>query len=251
MIWPLVNALVHRAELASTSDLARELVLAGGVALPLLVRADRQTRGRGRGSNAWWSDAGSLTVTLAIDPEAHGLTPAHEPRLALAAAVAVVEAVAPFVPATEPLGLRWPNDVEAGGRKLGGVLPERVETPAGARLLVGIGLNVLTRLEDAPPEVRAMAASLAGWGDAPVLDAVLTAWLARFETILPRLARDDPELAARWGELDTLRGRSVRVNQGKCIRAGVGGGIDEEGALLLWTGNEVLRVFGGQIMRDV
>jgi BirA family transcriptional regulator, biotin operon repressor / biotin---[acetyl-CoA-carboxylase] ligase len=251
MTWPLVNTLVRRAELASTSDLARELVLAGGVALPLLVRADRQTRGRGRGSNAWWSDAGSLTMTLAIDPQAHGLTPAHEPRLALAAAVALVEAVAPFVPTTEPLGIRWPNDVEAGGRKLGGVLPERVETPSGACLLVGIGLNVLTRLVDAPPEVRAMAASLAGWGDPPGLDAVLTAWLARFEAILPRLARDDPELAARWAELDTLRGRSVRVNQETCIRAGVGGGIDAEGALLLWMGNEILRVFGGQIVRDV
>ena len=59
------------------------------------------------------------------------------------------------------LGIRWPNDLECGGRKLGGVLPELVETLDGNRLLIGVGLNVQTNFEAAPEEVRAMATSLA------------------------------------------------------------------------------------------
>ncbi len=138
--------------------------------LPLVVLANRQTQGRGRGTNWWWSDEGSLTFTLALDPSAHGLTAMHEPRLALAAAVAVVDATRPYVPPQATLGIRWPNDIEAGNRKLGGILPERVETAGGVRILIGVGLNVRTRLEDAPPEVRRMAATLAEWVDDPDLD---------------------------------------------------------------------------------
>ena len=29
------------------------------------------------------------------------------------------------------IGIRWPNDLEADGRKLGGILPERLETAQG------------------------------------------------------------------------------------------------------------------------
>ncbi|HEX8199227.1 MAG TPA: biotin--[acetyl-CoA-carboxylase] ligase, partial [Isosphaeraceae bacterium] len=79
MSWPFVRTMVHHAVLASTNDLARELLAEGATELPLVVRADRQTRGRGRGAHLWWSDTGSLTFTLGIDPAAHGLRAEHEP----------------------------------------------------------------------------------------------------------------------------------------------------------------------------
>ncbi len=244
----IVRTSIRREQVSSTSDLARELVNGDDPAhpLPLLVRADRQTRGRGRGTNAWWSGPGSLTFTLAIDPRAHGLRPAHEPRLALAAAVAVVEAVGPGV----PLGVRWPNDIEAGGRKVGGILPERVETPRGPRLLIGIGLNVRTLLADAPADVRALAATLSDWGDPRTPDEILADFLIRFAAVVPRLAADDPALAARWAELDTLRDRPVRVDLGPRVVTGVGRGIDPDGALILATAAGPLRLLGGRVLRD-
>src|SRR5437763_624333 len=143
MDYPFVRAVIRREVVESTNDLARDLAVSGPADLPLAVLAARQTRGRGRGAHAWWSDAGSLTFSILLDPAAHGLDAAHEPRLALAAAVAIVEAIAGEVPAGA-LGIRWPNDVEAGGRKLAGILPERVATASGPRLVIGIGLNVLT-----------------------------------------------------------------------------------------------------------
>jgi len=130
MTAPFVRTLIHREVVASTSDLARELVEAGEVELPLAVRATRQTRGRGRGTHRWWSDSGSLTFTIALDPAPHGLRDEHAPRIALATAVAVVDAIA-HLRLSETPGIRWPNDIEAGGRKLGGILPERVETRTG------------------------------------------------------------------------------------------------------------------------
>src|SRR5438046_905686 len=123
---PFVRSFICRETVASTSDDARRLVIEGLEGLPLVVWAANQTKGRGRGERSWWSDAGSLTFTIALDPVAHDLRPEHMPRLALTAAVAIIEAVGPMTPGAG-LGIRWPNDVESGGRKLAGILPERVE----------------------------------------------------------------------------------------------------------------------------
>ena len=90
--------MVILAEVDSTSS-AAQLVRAGAV-LPLCVWARRQIRGRGRGTHTWWSDSGSLTFTLAIDPLTHGLACESEPKLALATAIAVIAAF------TEPASIR-------------------------------------------------------------------------------------------------------------------------------------------------
>lgn len=274
--WPVDR----HATLDSTSDEARRRVEAGGAALPFVVRTDRQTKGRGRGSNRWWSDEGSLLFTVALDPAAVGLELRHQPRLALVTALAVIEAASEFAPGL-PLGIRWPNDVEAGGRKLAGILPERVETAEGVRLLVGVGINVTTRFEEAPEDVRGLATSLVemraaaclgpwppptppsplveeggvggGRDETPTKDAktaLLDAFLAAFAPILPRLARDDPALALRWQALDQLAGRPIRVRQGDRVIAGIGREIDAEGALILVTDRGLETMTGGQVLRN-
>jgi BirA family biotin operon repressor/biotin-[acetyl-CoA-carboxylase] ligase len=253
MSWPFVRKLIHHEVLESTSDLARRLIDEGEAGLPFAVRATRQTRGRGRGTHRWWSDSGSLTFTIALDPVAHGLRIDHEPRLALATAVAIIDAIAPLGLDVVP-GIRWPNDVEAAGRKLGGILPERRETSQGPRLLIGIGLNVASRLADAPLEVRQMAATLSDLQSEPPttidVERLLRAILVGFADVLDRLVRDDPALAARWAALDVLDGRPVRVDLGPRIVSGMGRGIDPEGALCLAAEEGVIRLFGGQVLRD-
>ena len=252
MASPFARTLDHRDVVGSTSDLARQLVADGSIPLPLVVRADRQTRGRGRGEHAWWSDAGSLTFTVALDPAAHGLRADHEPRLALATAVALIEAIGPFAPGA-PLGIRWPNDVEAGGKKLAGLLPERVETAAGPRILLGIGVNVRTDLASAPAEVRGMATTVEALRGGPMdsagVEALFDSMIDHFGRIVARLAADDPSLARRWMDLDTLAGTGVRVDVGPRIIAGVALGIDERGSFIVREGREVRTLHGGQVLR--
>ena len=252
--WPFVRELRVFDELESTSDLARSLILEGTPLLPLAVRALRQTVGRGQRESRWWSDAGSLTFTLVIDPAAHGLRLDQHPRLSLMTAVAVIEAIAALGLSAPGIGIRWPNDVEAGGKKLGGILPERVETAAGHRLLIGIGLNVLTRVDLAPPAVRPMAASLSAMQPEPpgtdLLPRILAEILSRFERNLDRLAEDDPALAREWDRLNLLRDQAVRVALGPRILEGKVRAIDAEGALCLDDGLQLHRLFGGQVLRD-
>ena len=66
--WPFVRSTVFHDVVDSTNDRAAALVREGRLGLPLAVSARTPDPGRGRGSNEWWSDAGSLTFTIAIDP---------------------------------------------------------------------------------------------------------------------------------------------------------------------------------------
>ena len=59
----------HRPTLASTNDRAAQCAAQGVKDLPLLVVADQQTAGRGRGSNRWWTGPGGLAFSLLVDAE--------------------------------------------------------------------------------------------------------------------------------------------------------------------------------------
>jgi BirA family biotin operon repressor/biotin-[acetyl-CoA-carboxylase] ligase len=252
--WPFVQELLVFDELESTSDLARSLLQDGTHSLPFTVWARHQTLGRGQRHNAWWSDEGSLTFTIALDPRAHGLRAEQEPRLSLTTAVAVIEAITALGLADHGIGIRWPNDLEIRGRKLGGILPERVETDLGHGLLIGIGLNVLTRIDLAPPAVQRMAASLSAFQPQPlepsILPRLLAAVLIQFEHNLSRLVEDHPHLAQAWSRLNLLRDQTVGVALGPRIIEGKVDEIDAQGALCLHDGLQMHRLFGGQVLRE-
>ena len=212
--------------------------------LPFLIWADRQTLGRGRGENQWWSDEGSLTFTIALDPAAHSLRIDQEPRLALMTAAAVIEAIGALGLTDPGIGIRWPNDIEVNGRKLGGVLPERVETRQGHRLLIGIGLNVLTRIDQAPPDVQRMATSLSALQLQPLepsfLSGFLAAILTQFERALYWMAADDPGLAQQWDRLNLLRDQVVRVALGPRVISGKVHEIDAQGRWACTTASKCI-----------
>jgi BirA family transcriptional regulator, biotin operon repressor / biotin---[acetyl-CoA-carboxylase] ligase len=251
--WPFIRVWKHCEVVGSTNDFARDCLISGELELPLLVTADQQTAGRGRGANRWWSDSGSLTATVALDPSSLRLLPVHQPRAALATAVAVIDVLEDFYPSV-PFRIRWPNDLEVRGRKLGGLLAERCDTISGPGLLIGIGLNVSTRFNLAPPEIQRMAVALNNFSvanEAPNIDKLdlLRAILTRLPVALEKLAADDPSLATRWNDLDALAGLEVRIAQGSRVVNGVARGIDASGGLRLQTPDSTVVVYGGQVLR--
>jgi BirA family transcriptional regulator, biotin operon repressor / biotin---[acetyl-CoA-carboxylase] ligase len=113
----------------------------------LVVVAEHQTAGRGRLDRTWETPARvALTFSVLLRPD---VPLGRWPWLPLLAGVACDEALAVSA-ATADVGLKWPNDVLVGGRKLGGILTELVETPTGPAAVLGIGLNVATAAADLP-----------------------------------------------------------------------------------------------------
>lgn len=239
----------HYASLASTNDLALQRIRDVSLGLPLLIRADAQTAGRGRGDNRWWSSPGALTYTLVLSPEEFGLAASLWPRVSLVAGVSVCAQIEAVVPLALPL-LKWPNDVLLERRKVCGILVEAPAVPPGspARLVVGVGINLNNSFANAPLEVQQRGIALCQATGTPLdVDLFLAGWLARFAWHLEELAREPRLLAARWQELCALRGRIVTVGQGTRTVSGLCHGIGEEGGLLLETVQGIMPVYTGVV----
>lgn len=226
----VAQAEVH-AELPSTND--RALRLAAKCAeLPRLIVALRQTLGRGRGANRWWSADGALTFSLIVD--AAPVAADRRPLVALVAGGAVCDAVAATLPNAD-IRLKWPNDVYVAGRKAGGILVE-VPPDVPDRLVVGIGLNVNVSLQDAPADVQQRAAALCDVAGRPLaIDDVLHRILHRLHADLARLETAFDELLADWRRRCLLSGRCVTLHDGTRSITGTCLGFDDDGSLLLQT----------------
>jgi BirA family biotin operon repressor/biotin-[acetyl-CoA-carboxylase] ligase len=215
--------------------------------LPALVVADRQTAGRGRGENRWWSSEGALTFSLLLDATDERLPAARWPLVSLGAALAIAAVLQPLVDAE--VRLKWPNDVFVAGRKICGIL---VEAPPvrPARLIVGVGLNVNNSLEDAPDDVQVRATSLFDQtGQAFDREALLGQLVECLLREVERLASDDFQLVARWSPHCLLTGKNVWVEANDREIVGRCAGIDRAGALLLHTSAGLERLFAGVVKR--
>jgi BirA family biotin operon repressor/biotin-[acetyl-CoA-carboxylase] ligase len=148
-------------ELASTSGTLLQRLAAGEpVAEGHWIVANRQTAGRGRQGRAWSDGAGNFMGSTFVASHA-GDPPLG--TLALAAGLAVREAVLRHTgPGTEVI-LKWPNDLLIGGAKLSGILLEG----ASGGVVIGIGVN----LAAAPALPDRPTIALADLGPAPTRDA--------------------------------------------------------------------------------
>ncbi len=128
----------HLAEVGSTSD---ELLLEADT-LPegAILLADCQNAGRGQNGRVWQAASGQhLTFSLLLKPQ---FLPASELySLNMLIALGLVDALSRF--SQENLLLKWPNDIFAACRKLGGMLIEtNLQGNYVRQAVIGIGLNI-------------------------------------------------------------------------------------------------------------
>jgi BirA family biotin operon repressor/biotin-[acetyl-CoA-carboxylase] ligase len=196
-------------EVDSTNDVARHSARQKN-ADGLVVLAESQRHGRGRLGRCWISPprANILMSVLLLD-SANRL--AHE-----AVTIAVGLAVAEGIDEVADLScrLKWPNDVQADGKKIAGVLVELSRTPAGRAVVVGIGINA----NAAPPPSRVahVATSLADQTGVPT---------ERIEVVRSVLRRLDAWVAEiHEGRLEKLHGawieRCSMTNQRLTVQCG-------------------------------
>jgi BirA family biotin operon repressor/biotin-[acetyl-CoA-carboxylase] ligase len=248
------------ADLAAAAD--------AGAAEGAVLVAEVQLSGRGRLDRSWVAPPRSglmFSVLLrpVVDPQRLGWLPLLT-GVAVASAVRRMTARAREGDFGAPTGdvavdarLKWPNDVLVGERKLAGILAERVGTPAGGAVVVGVGLNVSLRADELPvPTATSLTLEDAAFTDRePLLRAILReldlwygAWCA---------AGGDPDAAGpatgglrqAYEELCATLGRPVRVQlpAGRTID-GMAGGIDAAGCLLVRTADREQAISAGDVV---
>ena len=233
---------------STNADLLARAASGTDVAGSVLI-AEHQTAGRGRHGRGW-SASPRAQITMSVGVSVVDVPVAGWGWLPLATGVAVLDAVAPLLDAAgvagASVGLKWPNDVLAGGGKLAGILAE-VAKPV---VVIGLGLNVT----QAPEEVDGPGAtSLLDLGvpapDRAQLVGALLRELGR-RIVAWRAAR-----GADWALAADYRARSLTIGSqvhaylpgGKEL-VGTASGIDDHGRLYLETGGQTAVISAGDVV---
>lgn len=207
-------SLVRLEEVESTQDEARRRF----DGTPVLVIADRQSAGRGRSGAGWVNAPQAAAISLCFSLPAQPLT-----TIPLTAGVAAAEVIGST--------LKWPNDLERGGRKLGGILSET----SGGVVVVGLGLNIwwpdppdgIGSLSSEPPEGDEAARLGEGWAQGFL-----------------RLLEDPTWPRDRYDKLCLTVGQEIAWEPSGRGRAT---SIDGDGALLVETTDGMTRLTSGTV----
>lgn len=198
----------------------------------LVLSADEQTNGHGRRGRDWVAPPGSsLLLSILLRPT--WLTPGDGFFLTILGAVASAEAIEQATGLA--IGLKWPNDLELGGLKIGGVL---VETEVRGNQLrwsvLGIGINTNWDPTNVA-ELATTATSLSRATGQEIAQAqLLKALVQRLDHYYLRLrGGSGDELFEAWrGRLTTL-GQMVRIEGAGTTLEGIAEDVTAQGALLV------------------
>jgi BirA family biotin operon repressor/biotin-[acetyl-CoA-carboxylase] ligase len=166
-----------------------------------------QSAGRGRLGRTWTSvPGGGIACSVLVA----GLSPAAAGWLPALAGLAVRDLVTASGLEPDRTALKWPNDVLVDGRKVAGVLAERL---ADGRVVIGFGVNVtLTAAQLPVPEATSLVLCGApSLEQTPLLVAGLLGFAARLDDLTS--AEGITAVAAHYVDVCATLGRRVRVER--------------------------------------
>lgn len=210
-----------------------------------IVVAESQTGGRGRRGRSWSSPPGSnLYCSIILRPD---VPPMRAAEVTLLAAVALAETLEE---AGAVASIKWPNDVQIGGRKVAGILTELAADVDQVRFIIlGIGVNLNAGPDDFPPDVAEVATSLREARGRKVPRALFAAalWM-KVEAWLDRWVEEGFEpVRDAWRRRSSTIGQQVLVRGEGWERSGLAEDIDEFGALLLSVDGHRERILAGDV----
>ncbi len=218
----------------STNNYASSLFSLGKPAEGTVVLSDFQEKGKGQVNATWESERGlnllaSFILYPVIDMSDYFL-------LNQAMSLAVREAIAGFMPGPE-VTIKWPNDILAGERKIGGILIENsIRGNQFAYSIVGTGINV-NQDDFSSYKPEATSLRLETGNETPV-ERMLEALCATMNTWYAKLKSGDAA-AIRKAYHDALFGKGAsRVfldNQSLARFEAVIAGVRDDGKLILRT----------------
>lgn len=133
----------------STNDLAKEK--ASELKNGDIIWALSQTNGRGKNKRSWHSPKGGLWFSIVFKPQRLSKDPNVYTKMA---SIAVVNVLKKFK--VKDVGVKWPNDIYYGKKKLGGILTEILSIGKNHTVIVGVGLNVTNKLPENVPNVTSL-----------------------------------------------------------------------------------------------
>lgn len=221
---------VYEERIPSTNNLAKKLAHQGAEEGTVVI-TEEQSEGRGRLTRGWYSPYGKgLWFSLILRPN---FLPMEAPKCTLMAAVALTKAF--YRLGLTKAGIKWPNDILVGKRKLVGILTEMDGTMESINYIVmGMGINTTTSKEELPKDIQKIATSFAIEGvdidRREALNEVLLALEEQYDKVLKEGFKSTLD---EWRKLSITLKQQVNVIAPGETYEGYAEDIDEDGNLLV------------------
>ena len=220
-------------------------LLPSAKSLPFYVIAERQTSGRGRRGRSWVSPFGeNLYYSLVIRVEG-GMSQLE--GMSLAVGLALLRVIRGF--GVVEAGLKWPNDVLVGERKLAGILLELSGDPADVcHVVIGIGLNVNMLAVDRGTIGQSWTSMRAELGQLLNRNELVSELNRQLSSYLDVQLRDSfAVMRDEWQACHLWQGRSVALTAGGEPIEGEVLGVDRSGAIRLRVDGAERSYSGGEL----
>ncbi len=232
---------IHESLDSTNAQALREI--SSGLPAPFIILAEQQSAGRGRRGRKWVSPFAQniyYSLVLRVDGGMRQLE-----GLSLVVGLAVLGALRDF--GDFEAGLKWPNDILVGNKKIAGILLELVGDPADVcHVVIGIGVNVnmivASDVDQAWTSVRLETGCTINRNTLIIaLSRSLEMYLSRHEALGFAPIRAEWELNHLW------QGREVSLMAGTHQVDGTVLGIDQQGAIRLNVAGQEKTFSGGEL----
>ncbi len=241
---PLPYEIVYINTLSSTNSYAKELILKGKQN-SFIVVTDEQKKGRGRYERVWISEKGrDLTFSIVLSTD---INIKEFYKMTVVAGLAIMKALTDTVrPYNIPdrIMIKWPNDIMIGGKKICGMLSEMItEEQRINHIVIGIGINV-----NSSPRAE-KAVSLYNIIHRETDRNMLMSLIIRvFNSLVLELGKGHyGEIFREWKSGLGWLGETVSFNDGQSLVKGILKDIDENGALVIKTGEGEKTYYSGDL----
>jgi len=220
--------------------------LASGAVPPFLIIAEQQTAGRGRRGRSWASPFGENLYYSLVLRVSGGMRQLE--GLSLVVGLALLQTLRHA--GIADAGLKWPNDLLVGGRKIAGILLELSGDPADVcHVVIGIGVNINMRVAPRSEVIgqpwTSMRQVLGSQVDRNRFIASLNAQLERYLQL--HQAHGFASLREQWEDGHLWQERMVELAAGAQAVHGRVLGVDDTGALRLEVDGQEKVFSGGEL----
>ena len=200
-----------------------------------IVSAKIQTSGRGRRGNTWLSSEGMALFSFLLKPE-KTLSIIEATKLPLLAGISTLTALKKIKDGA--YSFKWTNDVFLSGKKLCGILIERVKND----FVIGIGINVANKI---PDDIKNIAISMESSYD---IEKLILKVVEEFLVYYKRF------LEGKWSEIieeinsyNFLKDKKIKVHIGDKIFEGIAKNVVEDGRIQIEMNGEIKLFSVGEI----
>lgn len=221
-------------KVTSTNDTIKDF---SSEKLPVVISAIEQTGGRGRRGRKWEPVAGNLYFTFSLEIPLNELS-----RYVCLIGLSLAKTIQGYAP-NQDIKIKWPNDVFLAGKKLTGILIEKIRDNTWA---VGIGVNIV----DSPKlsNLLYQATSLKEEG-------IITDRVDFLHRYLHQLTKDLEQyksncfqpLKEEWQALALNIGQQITIENEALTQTGIFLKLDDNGYLILKTDKGEVRIIAGDL----